>query len=68
LRNDYITVFHGIALAYGRVSKIMKDPEDPIAGGRVILLKKGKRQFETWIRENGGRKILPCSYPGLFLH
>jgi len=66
--NDYITVYHNIALAYGRVSKIMKDPEDPIAGGRVIVLKQGKRQFETWIRENGGKKVLPCSYPGSFAH
>ena len=66
--NDYITVYHNIALAYGRVSKIMKDPEDPIAGGRIIVLKQGKRQFETWIRENGGKKVLPCSYPGSFVH
>jgi hypothetical protein len=65
--NDYITVYHGIALAYGRVSKIMKDPADPLAGGRVIVLKKGQRQFDTWIRESGGKKVLPCSYPASFV-
>ncbi len=64
--NDYITIYHGIALAYGRVSKIMKDPADPLAGGRVIVLKQGQRQFDTWIRESGGKKVLPCSYPASF--
>jgi len=43
--NDYIGIQYGIALAYGRVSKVMKDKEDPLAGGRVILLKKRKREF-----------------------
>lgn len=64
--NDYITVYHSIALAYGRVSKYMKSPEDPAAGGRVIVLKQGKRQFDTWIREANGRKVLSCSYPESF--
>jgi hypothetical protein len=45
----------------------MKDPADPLAGGRVIVLKEGKRQFDTWIRESGGRKVLPCSYPASFI-
>ena len=66
--NDYITVFHNIALAYGRVSKIMKDVEDPVAGGRIIILKEGKREFDTWIREFNGNKVLPCSYPSSFQH
>ncbi|MEI6275640.1 MAG: metallophosphoesterase family protein [Prolixibacteraceae bacterium] len=64
--NDYIAVYHNIALSYGRVSKIMKDKEDPLAGGRVIVLKQGKRTFDTWIREKTGSKVLPCSYPASF--
>ena len=66
--NDYITVYHGVALTYGRVSKIMKDPEDPKAGGRVIVLKSGKREFETWIRQFDGNKVLPCTFPNSFFH
>lgn len=65
--NDYITVFHTIALAYGRVSKIMKSPDDPPAGGRVIVLREGIREFDTWIRESSGRKVLSCSYPSSFV-
>lgn len=64
--NDYIGVQYGIALAYGRVSKVMKDKEDPLAGGRVILLKEGKREFDTWIRDMNGVKVLECNYPGSF--
>ena len=65
--NDYIAVYQNIALAYGRVTKKMKDADDPIAGGRVILMKEGKRQFDTWIRETGGKKVLECAFPDSFI-
>lgn len=64
--NDYIGVHYGIALAYGRVTKTMRNPEDPKAGGRVIVLKEGTRSFDTWIREANGNKVLECSYPASF--
>lgn len=64
--NDYIGVHFGIALAYGRVTKTMAEAEDPKAGGRVIVLKEGKREFDTWIREGNGSKVLECNYPGSF--
>ncbi len=65
--NDYIGTWFGVALAYGRVSKIMRSAEDPMAGGRVIVLKEGQRKFETWIRERGGKKVLDCTYPDSFV-
>ncbi len=65
--NDYIGVHYSIALAYGRITKVMRNPaEDPIAGGRVIVLKEGERQFDTWIRNLNGQKELNCSWPGSF--
>jgi hypothetical protein len=64
--NDYIGVQYGIALAYGRVTKTMADVDDPKAGGRVIVLKEGKREFDTWIREGNGNKVLECKWPGSF--
>lgn len=65
--NDYIGVYYNIALAYGRVTKIMKDPkEDPLAGGRVIVLKEGQRQFDTWIRDMNGKRELYCNWPDSF--
>lgn len=65
--NDYIGVHYGIALAYGRVTKTMRNPvDDPNAGGRVIVLKEGARQFTTWVREGNGQKVLECKYPDHF--
>jgi len=65
--NDYIGVYYNIALAYGRVTKIMKNPEeDPLAGGRVIVLKEGQRQFDTWIRDMNGKRELYCNWPNSF--
>lgn len=65
--NDYIGVYYNIALAYGRVTKIMKNPEeDPLAGGRIIVLKEGKREFDTWIRDMNGKRELYCNWPESF--
>lgn len=65
--NDYIGVYYGLALAYGRVTKVMRNPEeDPLAGGRVIVLTEGKRQFDTWIRDLNGKKELLCNWPDAF--
>ncbi|MCY1723224.1 metallophosphoesterase family protein [Prolixibacteraceae bacterium Z1-6] len=65
--NDYIGVHYGIALAYGRVTKVMKNPEeDPLAGGRVIVLTEEERKFDTWIRDMNGKKELECSWPASF--
>ncbi len=65
--NDYIGTYYNIALAYGRVTKIMRDPEeDPLAGGRVIVLKEGQRKFDTWIRDMNGKRELECSWPDSF--
>ncbi len=64
--NDYIGVQYGIALAYGRITKTMRDANDPKAGARVIVLKEAERKFDTWIREGNGSKVLECSYPASF--
>ncbi len=65
--NDYIGVHYNIALAYGRVTKVMRNPkEDPLAGGRVIVLKEGERTFDTWIRNMNGGRELDCSWPTSF--
>lgn len=64
--NDYIGVQYGIALAYGRITKTMGQPEDPKPGGRVIVLEEGERKFNTWIREANGSRVLECTFPGSF--
>ncbi|WP_306024091.1 MULTISPECIES: metallophosphoesterase family protein [Paenibacillus] len=57
--NDYCGTLHGIRLCYGRstryvsyVDGVRKDKFP--TGARVIRLKAGERQFETWIRQGDG--------------
>ena len=65
--NDYIGVHYNIALVFGRVTKVMRNPEeDPLAGGRVIVLKEEERTFDTWIRNMDGDKELNCTWPDSF--
>ncbi len=64
--NDYIGVHYGIAMAYGRVTKTGDKPLDPGPGARVIVLREGRRAFDTWIREPGGKKVYECKYPDSF--
>lgn len=65
--NDYIGVYYNIVLAYGRVTKMMRGRRDPLAGGRVIVLKEGERSFDTWIRDLNGKKELECQWPESFM-
>lgn len=65
--NDYIGVLYDIALAYGRCSGAENAYGELPAGGRVIVLKEGKREFDTWIHETGGKKVLTCTYPNSFV-
>ena len=64
--NDYIGILNGIALAYGRFSGSKSTYGHLTPGARVIVLKEGKREFDTWIREKGGNILYKCRYPDLF--
>lgn len=61
--NDYEGTLHGIGLCYGRASGINSyGREDFPRGARVILLREGIRNFQTWLRlENG--EVLYLSRP-----
>ncbi len=52
--NDYVVAEHGIALGYGRYSGDKTVYNNLKHGVRVIELKEGKREFESWIREDDG--------------
>ena len=54
---DYIVARHGIALGYGRFSGDDTTYNNLRPGVRVIVLKEGLREFETWICEDDGRKV-----------
>ena len=53
--NDYIGVWKGIALAYGRVSGLDAYGSKS-RGGRVFELQEGSFSFKTWIRTKSGKE------------
>ncbi len=53
--NDYVVAEHGIALGYGRYSGDQTVYNNLRHGVRVIVLKEGLREFESWIKEDDGR-------------
>lgn len=66
--NDYIATLYNVALAYGRGSGGTNTYGDKTPGSRIIVLKEGKREFDTWIREKDNKeKIFECTYPTSFL-
>ena len=64
--NDYIVNYHGIALAFGHFSgwKTTYTPE--INGARVVVLKEGKREFDTWLHQLDGTIKYKVTYPAEF--
>jgi hypothetical protein len=64
--NDYIGVLYEIALAYGRCSGMENAYGELPPGGRVVVLKEGKRKFETWIHELDGTLTQKSTYPNSF--
>ncbi len=52
--NDYVVANHGIAMGYGRFSGDRTTYNSLRHGFRVIVLKEGKREFESWIHEDDG--------------
>jgi hypothetical protein len=66
--NDYIVNYHGIALTYGHFSgwKTTYTPE--INGARIVVLKEGKREFDTWLHQLDGNIKHKVSYPSQLLN
>jgi hypothetical protein len=60
--------YHGIALAYGHFSgwKTTYTPE--INGARVVVLKEGKREFDTWLHQLDGTIKYKVTFPAEFIN
>lgn len=61
--NDYIANLYGMALAYGRFSGSKNTYTSFENGARVIVLKEGKRSFDTWIRLKENKVIQQVTFP-----
>lgn len=61
--NDYAVSYFNVLLAHGRFSGGNTEYNHLTRGARVIVLKEGKRKFDTWIREVGGNVLYRTTYP-----
>ena len=61
--NDYIVDYYDIALAYGQFTGWRTTYVPQMNGSRIVLLKEGKREFDTWIRMLDGSVKYPVAYP-----
>lgn len=56
--NDYWGNWHGIRLCYGRATGLNTYRREGFThGARIIRLREGERDFETWLRLGTGEKI-----------
>jgi 3',5'-cyclic AMP phosphodiesterase CpdA len=62
--SDYIAIYHGIALTYGRYSGGNTVYNHLPPGGRMFVLREGQKGFETWIREYDGRVVRHVRFDG----
>ena len=64
--NNYIVDYYDIALAYGCFSGWKTTYVPEINGARVIVLKEGEREFDTWLHLLDGTIKDKVNYPGDF--
>lgn len=64
--NDYIVDYYGIALAYGLFTGWRTTYVPEMNGARVVVLKEGKREFDTWLRLIDGTVKNRASFPADF--
>lgn len=61
--NDYAACLDGILLAYGRFTGGNTEYNNLPSGARVIVLKEGKKELDTWCRIKGGKVIDEMTFP-----
>jgi hypothetical protein len=64
--NDYIGCLSGVCLAYGRSTGAGSAYNKIGYGARVIVLTEGKREFETWIRDEQNQVLHRVTCPDSF--
>lgn len=64
--NDYALMWQDILMAYGRYTGGNTEYNNLSNGARVIVLKEGKRELDSYIRLKGGEIINRISFPASF--
>ena len=61
--NDYIVNYYDIALTYGQFTGWRTTYIPEMNGSRIVVLKEGKREFDTWIRLLNGSVKNKVTFP-----
>lgn len=61
--NDFAAIHKGILLAYGRFSGGNTEYNNLANGARIIVMKEGKRSFDSWIRLRTGEVEQRTTFP-----
>lgn len=64
--NDYAVAYQDILFAYGRYTGGNTEYNNLPNGARVIILKEGKRELESYVRIKGGQILNPFHFPSDF--
>lgn len=64
--NNYIVDYHRIALAFGHFSGWKTTYTADTNGARIVILKEGKREFDTWLHQLNGTILHKVTYPDDF--
>ena len=64
--NDYAVAWQDVLLAYGRFTGGNTEYNYLPNGARVIILKEGKRELDSYIRLKGGEVVNRISFPSTF--
>ena len=64
--DDYAVEFQDILLAYGRFTGGNTEYNNLPNGARVIILKEGRRELDSYVRIGGGQILYPFNFPGSF--
>lgn len=65
--DDYSLMYYKVLLAHGRYSGGNTEYNHLRNGARIIVLHEGKRSFDTYIRERGGRVLYQTNYPNSYV-
>lgn len=65
--NDYAVMWKNILLAYGRFTGGNTEYNHLRNGARMIVLKEGKRSFDTYIHQRGGKILDETTYPDSYV-
>ena len=65
--NDYSVLYYNVLLAHCRYSGGDTEYHHVKNGARVIVLKEGKREFDTWIREREGGVFYKTTFPSSYI-